>query len=448
MSAAPLTGYDNVDANPAAKGARDEEVYLYDSATASLRCVSCNPTGARPNGVLDTEEPAKGSACSSTGAWSGAEKETNTGSPATSRAGPRRACTTALFQSRYLSDEGRLFFNSPDDLVPAATNHKEDVYEYEPSGVGSCESPTGGCVSLISAGSSTRIGVPRSHAGRQQRLLPDRSAAAAAGHRHGLRHLRRAGMHHAFAVPDATRRHEERLAMKRKACRPAEPAQPIPAAPPATMTISGPGNVAPEAPPAKGGGSGEDKPQSRSRGPRSSPARSGCVASATRTQRRRALACERTAQKALRRKKHPAEKTKGRRSPKDRRSATEGGDDERASALEKVRGSRSSRCSQVLALRARSGRAPGTRAGTVVARRLRNGPSQPSPGQGRSAVPRAEQPRRRAGQRRQRTGNDHRQAPSRARSDGDQRARSSNHTQVECTRADSYLHVQRSSLSL
>ena len=60
MSAAPITGYDNVDASPAAKGARDEEVFLYDSATASLRCVSCNPSGARPAGVLDTEESGEG----------------------------------------------------------------------------------------------------------------------------------------------------------------------------------------------------------------------------------------------------------------------------------------------------------------------------------------------------------------------------------------------------
>jgi hypothetical protein len=67
-----------------------------------------------------------------------------------------QSLTTALFQPRYLSDEGRLFFNSPDHLVPQATSGKESVYEYEPSGVGSCESPSGGCVSLLSSGSSTR----------------------------------------------------------------------------------------------------------------------------------------------------------------------------------------------------------------------------------------------------------------------------------------------------
>src|SRR5262249_25626909 len=62
----------------------------------------------------------------------------------------------ALFQSRYLSNNGRLYFNSPDDLVPAAENHKENVYEFEPSGVGRCESSSGGCVSLLSSGNSPR----------------------------------------------------------------------------------------------------------------------------------------------------------------------------------------------------------------------------------------------------------------------------------------------------
>ena len=45
-----LTGYDNTDA---ASGEPDAEVYLYDAepaASAQLRCVSCNPSGARPSG--------------------------------------------------------------------------------------------------------------------------------------------------------------------------------------------------------------------------------------------------------------------------------------------------------------------------------------------------------------------------------------------------------------
>src|SRR6266851_872940 len=64
----------------------------------------------------------------------------------------------ALYQSRYLSDSGRLFFNSPDHIVPAAKGVKEKVFEYEPSGVGGCTSG-GGCVGLISAGAA-KAGVP------------------------------------------------------------------------------------------------------------------------------------------------------------------------------------------------------------------------------------------------------------------------------------------------
>jgi hypothetical protein len=52
-----------------------------------------------------------------------------------------------------------LFFNSADALVASDTNGAEDVYEYEPSGIGSCTGVSttfgvsmGGCVDLISSG--------------------------------------------------------------------------------------------------------------------------------------------------------------------------------------------------------------------------------------------------------------------------------------------------------
>jgi sugar lactone lactonase YvrE len=146
MSAGSPTGYDNVDQN---SGKRDEEVFLYDSSAASLRCVSCNPTGARPVGVFDTEESGEGLGLLVDrrkvwfGHWLGGNIPGWTA----------QSLVSALFQSRYLSDSGRLFFNSPDNLVPQATDGKENVYEYEPAGVGSCESPSG-CVSLMSSGSS------------------------------------------------------------------------------------------------------------------------------------------------------------------------------------------------------------------------------------------------------------------------------------------------------
>jgi hypothetical protein len=56
-----------------------------------------------------------------------------------------------------------LFFDSADALVPQDTNGKEDVYEYEPPGVGSCTSSAAtfsaaqsGCIGLISSGTSSR----------------------------------------------------------------------------------------------------------------------------------------------------------------------------------------------------------------------------------------------------------------------------------------------------
>jgi hypothetical protein len=65
------------------------------------------------------------------------------------------------YQSRYLSNSGRLFFNSSDALSPQDVNGTEDVYEYEPPGVGDCTASrpsyserAGGCVGLISAGTS------------------------------------------------------------------------------------------------------------------------------------------------------------------------------------------------------------------------------------------------------------------------------------------------------
>ena len=152
MSAASPTGYDNVDASPQAQGARDEEVYLYDSGTSSLICASCNPSGSRPRGVVDAEGVGEGLGrlVDRRKVWVG---HWLAGSVPGWTA---QNLTSALFQSRFLSDNGRLYFNSPDSLVSQASNGKENVYEYEPVGVGSCESPTGGCVALLSSGKSSR----------------------------------------------------------------------------------------------------------------------------------------------------------------------------------------------------------------------------------------------------------------------------------------------------
>jgi NHL repeat len=152
MSDRSLTGYDNRDANSAQP---DEEVFLYDEATGRLRCVSCDPTGARPDGILDQGQSGghetmllvdSGGPPLWEGRWLAASIPGWTRVENAGGAG-------VYYQSRVLSDEGRMFFDSADALVPQDTNGREDVYEYEPQGVGSC-ARSGDCVSLLSSGTS------------------------------------------------------------------------------------------------------------------------------------------------------------------------------------------------------------------------------------------------------------------------------------------------------
>jgi hypothetical protein len=144
MSQRDPTGYDNRDA---VSGEPDQEVYEYDAATEALACASCNPSGARPRGV--NTEQTRGWVAANVPGWT------------------NNKLTGAIYQSRYLSNSGRLFFNSSDALAPKDSNGTVDVYQYEPEGVGNCTSSSGsgsvafepaskGCVGLISSGLSGR----------------------------------------------------------------------------------------------------------------------------------------------------------------------------------------------------------------------------------------------------------------------------------------------------
>jgi len=151
MSERPLTGYDNRDA---VSGQRDEEVFLYNAAAGRVLCASCNPSGARPEGRRGPPN-APEALVDVPRIWEGRWYAANI------PGWTRHELVSALYQSRYLSDSGRLFFNSSDALAPADTNGTEDVYTYEPPGVGSCSeggpdfaARNGGCVSLISSGAS------------------------------------------------------------------------------------------------------------------------------------------------------------------------------------------------------------------------------------------------------------------------------------------------------
>ncbi|HTC61076.1 MAG TPA: 6-bladed beta-propeller [Solirubrobacteraceae bacterium] len=156
MSDRSLTGYDNRDAN---SGIPDEEVFEYDSNTGRLVCASCDPAGGRPVGKV-WRTHGEGF---SVPLWE--ERWVAASVPGWTIKGVGEG---PVYQSRYLSNEGRLFFDSQDALVPADVDGTKDVYEYEPSGAGSCRSPaygqsagdvfvvgSDGCVALISAGASS-----------------------------------------------------------------------------------------------------------------------------------------------------------------------------------------------------------------------------------------------------------------------------------------------------
>jgi hypothetical protein len=148
MSDRSLTGFNNHDA---VSGEPDEEIFLYHAVENDgerLVCASCNPTGARPDGVKDNPliELGPGSSTFERRLWIAAMLP---------------GWTSPFYQSRYLGDSGRLFFDSLDALAPQDINGAEDVYQFEPSGSGDCTKSSttfvvasSGCVGLISSGTS------------------------------------------------------------------------------------------------------------------------------------------------------------------------------------------------------------------------------------------------------------------------------------------------------
>ncbi len=140
-SRAQLTEYDNHDA---ASGQPDTELYLYDAGEAKLRCLSCNPNGARPMG----QNFCSSKACSVTD-WTAATIP---------------GWLNGTHPTSVLSTDGRrLFFESADPLILRDTNGALDVYEWQrAAGAAQCHekgadlySPAAaGCLSLISSGRS------------------------------------------------------------------------------------------------------------------------------------------------------------------------------------------------------------------------------------------------------------------------------------------------------
>lgn len=140
MSLASLTGADNLDAE---QGEPVAQVFRYDATSGDLECVSCNPSGGRPEArVLGIPPAEEGNGILASGRIATAQNQ--------------------LHASRVVSDDGsRVFFESTDALTLGDTNGVLDVYQWEAVGKGDCEEDSasfnpaaGGCVSLISSGKS------------------------------------------------------------------------------------------------------------------------------------------------------------------------------------------------------------------------------------------------------------------------------------------------------
>jgi hypothetical protein len=105
-----------------------DEVYVYSAGSGQLYCASCGSTGETVSGGLH------GAAAYLPVDW----RDT--------------------YLPQWISEDGdRVFFDSAEPLVAQDTNGKQDVYEWEREGSGSCvhgDGSIGGCVFLLSGGSS------------------------------------------------------------------------------------------------------------------------------------------------------------------------------------------------------------------------------------------------------------------------------------------------------
>jgi hypothetical protein len=128
-STSRLTNYDNTDSTLDENGQPrdDREVYTYDAVQHRLTCVSCNPSGEQPAG--------------SPGARSGSSYF------------PEPPDFQGLNLQPGVGDDGHIFFNSRDALVPNDVDGKADVYEWKDGRVRLISGGTGGGDSFYASSS-------------------------------------------------------------------------------------------------------------------------------------------------------------------------------------------------------------------------------------------------------------------------------------------------------
>jgi hypothetical protein len=234
-----LTKYDTQAAGPGeCENERCREVYLYDALTGKLTCVSCDPGGSRPVGPAEL--------------------------------GGEGGEGAAFYLPRNISEGGgRVFFQSPDPLVPYDSNGLLDVYEWERPGVGSCtqssagfSAGSGGCVFPVSnvAGSSASLFMDASASGNDVFIATgDRLVPADTDSREDVYDVRVDG---GFPVAGIS----SSVCVNADSCKPPASQQPGVFGVPASATFSGPGNPAPPPAAAAPAVKSKAKPKSCRRG--------------------------------------------------------------------------------------------------------------------------------------------------------------------------------------
>jgi hypothetical protein len=190
------------------------EVYRYAVETGTLLCVSCFPVG----------QPSSGNARISYDDGGGLNAK------------PRSTVDTRVISS----DGTRVFFDTPDPLVPQDTNGKRDVYEWEAAGSGSCTIPAG-CIYLISSGKGAEGSFYLDNSESGNDVFFNTTDGLVANDRDG-----------AYDAYDARTPHPEDerqtppVFCQAEGCRSSSPEPPLVLAP-ASATVMGSGNVVPSA---------------------------------------------------------------------------------------------------------------------------------------------------------------------------------------------------------
>jgi hypothetical protein len=281
MSTLSLTGYDNYGVVAHEGEGFDKpifgyqpEVFAYEAGAGRIFCASCNPVGTPP-------APAGEDWGNQYGGYVGLS------------AGASSEQKWSSFQLHFINGAGtQVFFMTAQSLVPQDTNKRQDVYEWESDGSDGCRQ-TGGCVGLLSSGSSPNPA-----------FFVDASAGGEDVFFTSRAQLVPGAMDEAVKLYDARVNggfYEPSLACTGTGCQGVPPAPPI-FATPSSVTFNGVGNFEPPAP--KGAVTPRRKTAAQVRAERLARALKAC---GKRAKKKRAV-CEKTA----RRRYAPAKK-KGKR---------------------------------------------------------------------------------------------------------------------------------------